>query len=157
MPSARKKNCYTKLIVIIIFFLLTVARMCYDSEAIGADVYIDTSAAKATENIAANVCQCSVQLYNAKQVKLRTTGIASVCGSVIEFKKSNEESLWSNKNCSLYHTATSLTWREDEMMISLHKQQQPYLTDFCVSLYLGITPSSTTQVWPITLFFINEE
>ena len=134
------------MLFILTVILITVARMCYDSEAIGADVYIDTSAAKETENIAANVCQCSVQLYNAKQVKLRTTGIAAVCGSVIEFKKANQESLWSHKNCSLYHTATPLTWLEDKMVISLHKQGQPYLTDFCVSLHLGITPSSVTHV-----------
>ena len=117
--------------------LFAVARMCYNSEASGTHVYIDTSGAKATENLPANVCQCSVKFYNAKQLNINTTGPPSVCGSAIELKRSKLESLWSDKHCGSYITATSLTWQADEMVVSLHKQSKPFQSNFCVSLNLG--------------------
>ena len=119
------------------YFSASVARMCYDSEASGRRVYIDTSGAKATENIPANVCQCFISIYNSKLLKINSTSPSSQCGSVLEFNRTHEMSMFSGKDCAAYTTTSALNWPADEMVISLHKEAAPYETEFCVSLDLG--------------------
>ena len=114
--------------------------MCYSSEASGTSVYIDTSGAKATENIATNVCQCSVKLYKSKQLEINSTGDPSPCGSVLEFNRTDQNSIFTTKDCGSYSNISPLSWPEDEMTISLHKQSAPFLTNFCVKLNLGMCP-----------------
>lgn len=111
--------------------------MCYNSEASGTSVYIDTSGASATENMPANVCQCSVQFYKAKKLKINSTGLSSLCGSVVEFNKTGSISMSSEKECSSYTNTSALSWPSDQMEIALHKRMPPYQADFCVSLDLG--------------------
>lgn len=114
----------------------TVARMCYDSEASGTRVYIDTSGAKATENIPANVCQCTVSFYNSKFLHINSTSLSPQCGSVLEFNRTGEKSILTGQDCAAYKATSALQWPSDEMVISLHKQTPPYKTEFCVSLDL---------------------
>ena len=111
--------------------------MCYDSEASGTRVFIDTSGAKATENIPANVCQCTVSFYNSKLLNINSTSLSPQCGSVLEFNRTREMSVFSGQECAAYMSTSALQWPSDEMVISLHKQAPPYKTEFCVSLDLG--------------------
>ena len=111
--------------------------MCYDSEASGTRVFIDTSGAKATEDIPANVCQCTVSFYNSKLVHINSTSLSSECGSVLEFNRTGVASMLTGQDCASLTATSALQWPSDEMVIALHKQAPPYKTEFCVSLDLG--------------------
>ena len=93
-----------KLTMNTIFF--TVARMCYDSSVSGTMVYIDTTGAQATENSTGPLCECTINLYNAKLVMLNIVGANAICGSELNLKiESSGTVLKTNENCTQLYLA----------------------------------------------------
>ena len=112
--------------------------MCYNSSVSGKIVYIDTIGAQATENSTGPLCECTINLYNAKLVMLNIVGANDICGSELIFKiESSGTVLKTNENCTQLYKDKILVSKHDSMNLTLHKTNPPFLSDYCTQVSLS--------------------
>lgn len=138
MEQARKLPC----------FVISVARMCYESTAFGAEVFVDTTGARATDNSPGPLCFCNATVNNAKFITLSVDGQNSTCGSKLQFtfSKAGVFPVETNEANCLKIEHKEQIHQQEVVTMQLVKLKSPYVVDFCTRIKIGKSGNISTSL-----------